>query len=89
MISWRQDTHHNNIQHNDTQHNDIQYNNTQHNVMYCYSECHLWSVSIMLSVTNKLIILSVIMLNDVMLSVVTLNVVAPISSTQPRPQILG
>jgi hypothetical protein len=43
----------------------------------------------MLSIANKLIILSVIMLNVVMLSVVTLNVVAPISSTQPCPQILG
>ncbi len=78
---WRHDTQHNDTQHNDThpngtqpndiQHNDTphyndtQHNGTQHNLMYCYFECHLCSVSIMFSVTNKLIMLSVIMLNVV------------------------
>ncbi len=41
--------------------------------MYCYAECHLCSVSIMLSVTNKPIMLSVIMLNVVILSVLAPN----------------
>jgi hypothetical protein len=56
-----------------------------------YAQCHLCSVSFMLSIENKPIMLSVvilsvvmlsvenkpIMLSDVMLSVVTLSVVAP------------
>ncbi len=44
-------------------------------VGYCYAECHLCYVSIMLSVTNKPIMLSVILLPVVMLSVIMLNVV--------------
>ncbi len=89
-----------NIQHNDTQHNDTQHNNkqrdTQHNnknvtlsitalgTQCCYDECHLSSVSfmlsvvmmnvIMLSVTNKRIMLSDVMLNVVMLSFIMLSV---------------
>jgi hypothetical protein len=45
----------------------------------------------MLSVINKLFMLSVIMLSVVMLSVVMLNVVAPLMELypQPCPQILG
>jgi hypothetical protein len=54
----------------DTQHNDTQHNDTQHNVVYCYAECHLCSLSIMLCVANKPIGLSVIMLYIVMLSAV-------------------
>ncbi len=49
---------------------DNQHNDGQHNVVYCYAECHLCSVSIILSVTNNLIMLSVIFLNVVILSVV-------------------
>jgi hypothetical protein len=41
-------------------------------VSVIYADCHLWSV------TNKTLILSVIMLNAIMLSVVMLSVVAPI-----------
>jgi hypothetical protein len=40
--------------------------------MYCYAECHLCLVTFMLSVANKPIMRSVIMLN-----VFTLSVVAP------------
>ncbi len=41
----------------------------------CYAECHLCLVSIMLSVANNPIMLSVIMLNVVMLSSVMLSVI--------------
>jgi hypothetical protein len=44
-----------------TQHNDAQYMYIE----YCYSECPLWWLSFMLSVTNYPFILSVIMLNFV------------------------
>ncbi len=40
-----------------------------------YAVCHLCCLSLMLSVTNKPLILSVIMLNGVILSVIMLNVV--------------
>jgi hypothetical protein len=40
---------------------------------HCYTECHLCCLSLKLSVTNKPLILSVIMLNGVMLSVIMLN----------------
>jgi hypothetical protein len=46
--------------------------------LFCYADCHFCSLSIMLSIANKLIMLSVIMLNVVMLSVITLSVVAPV-----------
>jgi hypothetical protein len=74
-LFWRRhDTQHKDIHLNDTQHNnlirDTQHNDTQHNVVDCYSECHLCSVSIMLSVQNKPIMLSVILLSVIMLSVV-------------------
>ncbi len=54
---------------------DIQYNDTQSNVVYCYAECHLCSLSIMLSVANKPIMLSVIMLDVIMLDVFVLGAV--------------
>jgi len=38
----------------------------------CYPECHFSSLSLMLSFTNKPLMLSVIMLNVVMLSVVVI-----------------
>jgi hypothetical protein len=41
----------------------------------CYADCHLYYVAIMLSVTSKFYMLSVIMLNVVMLNAVMLNVV--------------
>jgi hypothetical protein len=44
---------------------------------HCYAQCHLWGLSLMVSVTNKPFRLSVIMLNVVVLSVVVLSVVAP------------
>ncbi len=44
-------------------------------LLCCDAECHLCSVSIMLSVAYKPIMLSVIMLNVVMLSVVMLSVI--------------
>jgi hypothetical protein len=44
---------------------------------YCYAEWRLCWVTFMLSVENKLIMLSVIMLNVIKLSVVMLSVVAP------------
>ncbi len=56
---------------------DIQYNDTQSNVVYSYAECHLCSLSIMLSVANKPIMLSVIMLDVVVLSAVMLSVMEP------------
>ncbi len=62
----------------DTQHNEIQHNDTQHSDTKCivlnvtYAECHLCQMPFMLSVTNKPIMLSVIMLNAIIL-----NVVAP------------
>ena len=43
-------------------------------VEYCYDECHLCKVSIMLIVTNKPFMLSVTMQNVVMLSVLMLSV---------------
>jgi hypothetical protein len=43
---------------------------------HCYAECHLWRLSLMLSVTNKPLMLSFIMLSVIMLSVIMLNVVA-------------
>jgi hypothetical protein len=73
------------IEHNDTQHNS-KLNKTLSITPLCrYSECHLCKVFIMLSVANKPIMPSVIMLNVdklsvVMLSVVMLNVVAPVRS---------
>jgi hypothetical protein len=49
----------------------------------CYAVCHLCRLSLMLGVTNKplmlsVIILSVVMLNVVILNVVILSVVAPV-----------
>ncbi len=41
----------------------------------CYAECHLYSASILVSVTYKPFKLSVVMLSVVMLSVVMLSVV--------------
>jgi hypothetical protein len=75
-----------NIQHNDTQHNDTQHNNknvtlsiTALGTQYCYAECHLSSVFFMLSVTNKLIMPSVVILSvtnkPIKLSVVMLSVI--------------
>jgi hypothetical protein len=43
-------------------------------VEFCYAECHFFLVSCMLSFTNKLSMLSVILLNAIMLSVAMLNV---------------
>jgi len=43
----------------------------------CYAECHLCLLSLMLSVTYKPIMLSVVMLNVVMMTVIVLSVVAP------------
>jgi len=43
----------------------------------CYAECHLCSVLLLLSVTYKHIMLSVVMLNFVILNVIVLSVVAP------------
>jgi hypothetical protein len=40
-----------------------------------YAECHLCCLSLMLRVTFKTSMLSVIMLNVIMLNVVTLNVI--------------
>jgi hypothetical protein len=42
---------------------------------HCYAECHLWGLSLMVSLTNKPFRLIVIMLNVVVLSVIMLNVV--------------
>jgi hypothetical protein len=55
-----------------------QFSITQFSIMaeHC-SECLLCSLSLMLSVTYKPFMLSVIMLNVVMLSVIMLSVVAP------------
>ncbi len=53
---------------------NIRRHDAQH-VVYCYAECHLCSMSRMLSVTNKPIMLSVIKLNDVMPSVVAPNLI--------------
>jgi hypothetical protein len=84
------DTQHNDIQNNDTQHSDIQHNDIKHNnklglplrsmtlsimIECCYAECHLCCVSIMLSVADKPIMLSVIMLKEIMMSVIMLNAV--------------
>ncbi len=41
---------------------------------HCYAQCHLWGLSLMVSVTNKPFRLIVIMLNVVVLSVVMLSV---------------
>jgi len=84
----------------DIQHNDIQHNDFQHNIKNntsliiialnpecCYAKFYSCRVAFMLSVTNKAIRLSFIMLNVfmlsdlmlnvVMLSVITLNVMVP------------
>ncbi len=42
---------------------------------HCYAECHLFIMSLMLSVTYKPFILSVIMLNYVVLSAFILSVI--------------
>jgi hypothetical protein len=42
---------------------------------YCYAECHLRLVSLMLSSSNKPFMLSVVMLSVIMLSVVILSVI--------------
>jgi hypothetical protein len=52
----------------DTQHNDTQHNDTHHNAQHCYGEC-----PVLLRV--KPYMLSVAMLNDVMVSVVMLDVI--------------
>jgi hypothetical protein len=44
-------------------------------MQYCLTDCHLSSVSFVLSVTSKPIILSFIMLNVIMRCVIMLNVV--------------
>ncbi len=46
------------------------YNDTQHNAEHCYTQCRLCWVSLMLSVTYKPFMLSVIVLNANLLSVV-------------------
>jgi hypothetical protein len=51
---------------------------------HCYAECLVCWLSLMLSVTHKPFMLSVIMPN-----VVVLNVVAPLEKLLPCPQILG
>jgi hypothetical protein len=71
LIKWPHDTQHNDIQHNDTQHDETQHIGRV--LKYCYAECHLCSVSLMLRVTNKPFMLSVIMLNVVLLSAVTMK----------------
>ncbi len=43
----------------------------------CYAECHLCLVSLMLSVTYKPFVVSAVMLDVIMVSVVLLNVVRP------------
>ncbi len=50
----------------------------------CYSECHLGRLSLMLSVINKLLMLSVIMLNVIMLNVVMLPFKTLVSSNWIR-----
>ncbi len=70
----RHNTQHNDIQHNDIQHNDIQHINHSHGTLSIMAErCNavhcLNGVSLTLSVTHKIFILSVIMLNVVKLSV--------------------
>ncbi len=73
---WRHDT-----QHNDTQHNDIQHNDTQQLSFSIIKKkrrhSSKWQSIVMLSVTHKPYLLSVIMLNVVMLSVIMLSVMAP------------
>ncbi len=64
-----------NTQPNDTQHDDIQHNNkwsVTHSIMtLCVmTECHLCWVSFMMNVTCKPYMVSVVMLNVVMLSVI-------------------
>jgi hypothetical protein len=54
---------------------DSQHNKTQHKAKHCYAECHLCSVSFMLSVIYKPFAMSVIMLCVVMLNVVMLTAV--------------
>ncbi len=56
-----------NTQHNDIQHDDIQHNDTRN----YYAECPLCWVSFMLSIANKSIAKSVIMLN---ISIMTLSI---------------
>ncbi len=75
LLWWRRNTQHNGTQHNGTQHNDIQHNDTQHinknatlsimalGTQRCYAECHLSWVSLMPSVTNRPIMLSLVMLS--------------------------
>ncbi len=60
-VLGRHDIHYNDIQYNDIQYNDIQHNDTQQKGLICdthYAECHI------------LFIVSVVMLNVCMLSVV-------------------
>ncbi len=59
----------------DTQHNDIQHNGTLYSV--CCAECHLCWMTVMSNVTNKHLIMSVVILNVDKLSVIMLNAVAP------------
>jgi hypothetical protein len=56
----------------DTQHNDIHHNDTQHNIKKTTLSIMVFGLNTeMLSVTNKLIMLSVVMQNVLMLSVTT------------------
>jgi hypothetical protein len=53
---------------------NIQHDDAQHYVIQCLRKVSLWCLSFMLNVTNKSVMLSVIMLNFILL-----NVVAPSS----------
>jgi hypothetical protein len=66
--------------HNDTQYSGIEHNNELNMALSimvecCYAECHLCKVSIMLSVENKPIMQSVIMLSFIILSVAVLEII--------------
>ncbi len=81
-FSGLHDTQHYDIQHKDTQHNDIQHNNkmkrdTQHNDSHRNSTRFCYTCVFMLSVANKPIKLS-----GIMLSVIMLSVVGPFSELQ-------
>ncbi len=78
-MKWRtqhNDSQTNGTQYNDTQHNNRHYNVTRPSILLCW-------VAFMLSVANKpirvsFVVLSVVMLNVGMLSVDMLSVVAPV-----------
>jgi hypothetical protein len=71
LLAWCYNTQHNSIQHNNTEHYHIQYNgryNATLSIMTEHRYAERGDCNLMLSVTIKLRILSVILLNVVMLS---------------------